>query len=229
MVAGIPGSGKSAFVEALAAHTNTPTLYFSADQDAWISTTRLIATLTGEDVNTVGLNLSQDPSQYEGVLSRSNIQFCFDSEPSVEDLHEELDAYVETWDEYPQVIVVDTLANIEGSGEKQDDQYIIGKLHSMARTTRACVFLVVHASEANAKDPSRPVPRKELINKVASLPDLIYMVAYAPDEKNFYVAVGKTRDGHDDKRSENPIPIKADFDRMVFGHSASSSWGWGER
>ena len=228
MVAGIPNSGKSAFAGTLAAQTNQPTLSYSADQDAWTSTTRLIASYTGEDTNQIGLNMSSGSVDYSGVLDRSKIQFCFDSNPTLEDINCELDAYVETWDEYPEVIVMDTLLNIAGSGEKQDDQYILGELHGIARRTKACVFVLVHASESNVKDPTRPPPVKEVINKVNALPDLILTVAYDAEAEMFYVAVGKTREGKADPKAERPIPIRADFSTMQFG-IPSPSWGWNER
>lgn len=229
LIAAIPNAGKSAFAEALAATANLNTLYFSADQDAWTSTTRLISCVTGEETNRVALNLAsgEGVGYYEDILEKSSIQFCFDSSPSLEDIAEELDAYVETWDEYPEVVVVDTLLNVVGEGDKASDTQILSELHWLARETKACVIVLVHASEAGIRDPYRPPPREKLINKVDALPDLVLMVAYDPNEENFYVSVGKTREGRNDPKSERPIAISADFSRMQFGvPKPAPSWGW---
>ena len=226
MLAGIPNSGKSAFAEWLPAKVSRPGLYFSADQDAWTSTTRLVSVLTGEATGTVAdAFASGNGAYYEGALAHSPLEFCFDSNPSLEDIAAEVDAWVDTWDEYPEVIVVDTLLNIEGSGEKADDQFILSELHGLARRTKACVIVLVHASEANIKDPYRPPPRKALINKVSALPDLILTVAYDPFELKFWVAVVKTREGRADADASHPLSMPADFDRMSFGQrSFMDAW-----
>lgn len=228
LIAGVPNSGKSALAQALTAAANVPTLYFSADQDAWQTTTKLIASLTGEATNAVAHNLASGVGEgyYDEVLSGSNVVFCFDSKPSLDDIALELDAYVDTWDEYPESIVIDTLRNVDGNGEKQDDEWIIGELHSLARRTRACIFLLAHMSRTNVKDSTKPPGIKELVNKLDSLPDLVLMVAYNAEQETLWVAVGKTREGRADPEAENPIPLKADFSRMTFGsYNAAPSWG----
>ena len=166
---------------------------------------------------------------YDQVLSESNVVFCFDSKPSLDDIALELDAYVDTWDMYPEAIVIDTLRNVDGNGEKQDDEWIIGELHSLARRTRACVFLLAHMSRANVRDSTKPPGIKELVNKLDSLPDLVLMVAYNAEQETLWVAVGKTREGRADPEAENPIPLRADFSRMTFGsYNAAPAWGSNE-
>ena len=230
MVAAIPNAGKSTFAEWLAANVAWPTLYFSADQDAWTSTTKLIAALTGEDANRVALNLNAGEGEgyYEDILEKSPIQFCFDSNPSLEDMGHEMDAYVETWDSYPDVIVVDNLVNIQGEGDKSSDMFILSELHGLARKTKACVVVLVHASEASTKDPLRPPTRKDIINKLSVLPDMVLTVAYDPERSIFYIAVVKTREAKADPNADHPVAITADFSRVQFGlQAAAPTWGWG--
>jgi len=227
LIAGVPNSGKSAIAQALVAEVNAPTLYFSADQDAFQSYTKLAAALTGEQTAAVAHNILNGVGEdyYDDVLSKSNIYFCTDSKPSLDDVGAELDAFVDTWDEYPEIIVIDTLKNIDGNGEKQDDEWIISELHSLARRTRACVILLAHMSRANVKDSTKPPGIKELINKLDALPDLVLMVAYEADAETLWVAVGKTREGRADPEANHPVSLKADFDRMAFGISAAPAWG----
>lgn len=228
LVAAMPNSGKSRFALKLAAEINRPTVYFSADQDPWQSITVLSACLTGDDKEAVAQAFaSGNGSYYEGALSRSHVHFCFDSNPTLEDIGIEIDAWVETWDSYPEVIVIDTLRNVEGEGDKATDLFIMSELHKLARDTRACVIVLAHMTEANAKNPFKPLPRKDLINKVSELPDMALSVAYDSDNLQIWVAVVKTREGKADPLAEHPIPIKADFDRMVWGHAVSSAPSWG--
>lgn len=218
MIAGISNAGKSAFAEWLTAMTNLDTLYFSADQDPWTSTTRLAALLTGSTVENAALAIANEEGReaYDRALSSSRLSFCYDSNPSLEDIGLELDAYVETWDAYPDVIVVDNLVNVEGSGEMQEDQFIISELHSLARRTRSCVIVLAHCSEASTKDPYSPPDRKSIINKLSKYPDLIYTVAYNPETDQFGVAVVKTREGKADAKAEHPVWLYADLDRCTF-------------
>ena len=48
---------------------------------------------------------------FSDILAESKIQFCFDSSPTLDDMADELSAYVELWDRYPDIIVVDEDAN----------------------------------------------------------------------------------------------------------------------
>lgn len=230
MIAGASGSGKSALAESVAALTNVPSLYFSADQDAWTTTTRLASIITGDDKDTVGGAFSSgNGAYYGGALAKSRISFCFDSNPTLADIGLELDAYVETWDEYPEVIVVDTLRNISDSdSDKAGDLFIMKELHGLARRTKACVIVLAHLSMSGLKEGEavRPRARSTLINKIDEMPDMILTVAYDPDDLSFWLAVVKTREGKSDPDAKHPIKISADFDNMQFGFAATGpSWG----
>ena len=230
LIGGIPNSGKSAFAEWLAEEVKAPAIYFSADQDPWTTTTRLASIITGDDKDTVGGAFSSgNGAYYAGALSKSRISFCFDSNPTLADLGLELDAYVETWDEYPEVIVVDTLRNISDSdSDKAGDLFIMKELHGLARRTKACVVVLAHLSMSGLKEGEavRPRARSTLINKIDEMPDMILTVAYDPDDLSFWIAVVKTREGKSDPDAKHPIKISANFDNMQFGVLATGpSWG----
>src|SRR5690242_18069582 len=106
MIAGISNSGKSAFVEWLAAETNVPTLYFSADQDAWTSVTGLGSVLTGQPTSAIAAAIAEDgpaADYYNSKMEDSNLHFVFDSNPSLEDIAAEITAFVDIWDGYPEL------------------------------------------------------------------------------------------------------------------------------
>lgn len=225
MVAAVPGSGKSAFVEWLVSSMDVPALYFSADQDPWTSVTRLAATLSGDTTDEVGKAVaSREWDRYAALLKKSKISFCFDSNPSVEDIGHEVDAYVETWDEWPEVIVVDNLVNVEGSGELQTDQWIVTELHGLARATGACVIVLVHASEVSTRDVFAPPTRRDIINKLSKFPELIFTIASDPDKGEFKIAVVKAREAKADPKAERPYTIGVDMARCTFTAQPVRTW-----
>lgn len=230
MIAGISNSGKSAFAEWLAAETNVPTLYFSADQDAWTSITRLGGILTGQTINAVAAAIAEDgpaAEYYNDQLDESSLHFVFDSNPSLADIAAELDAYVDTWDEWPELIVIDNLVNIEASGEHQDDMFIMSELHGLARRTGAHVCVLAHMKEGGIKDPKMPPPKKDLYNQTQRYPDLIFSIALDSETGDFRVAIVKTREGKADPQANNSVVLGSDFTRCQFFGSPrrTSSWG----
>lgn len=229
MIAAISNAGKSTFAEWLTAETNAPTLYFSADQDVWTTTTKLAATLSGQPTNAVAEALSGGEGQdyYNSVLESSNIQFSFDSNPSLEDIGAELSAYVDTWDEYPDCIVIDNLGNLDTAGEHQDDRWICSELHGLARRTKACVIVLIHMKETGVKDPSMPLPKKEIYNQLHRDPDLILSVALHEESSEFRVAIVKTREAKADPMAKRPIVLGSDFERCQFFAAPRRQSAWG--
>lgn len=226
-VGGVSNAGKSAFAQWIAAETNVETLYFSADQDPRTTATRLSATLTGATVHQVSTALDQNEFGYfEEAMSRSNLRFCFDPSPSLDDMQLELDAYVDTFDAFPKLIVVDNLVNVDISGENLADQYILSELHKIARNTQACVLVLIHASENST--PENKAPRKkDLINKASKYQELIITVALDDTTSDFYVVIAKTREGKSDPNARRPIVMGSNFSIQQFYASPQTAWGGG--
>lgn len=230
MIAGASGSGKSALAESIAALTNVPSLYFSADQDAWTSITRLGAILTGQPTNAVAAAIAEAgpaADYYNTQMEDSNLHFVFDSNPSLEDIAEELNAYVDTWDEYPELILIDNLVNIEASGEHHDDMFIMSELQGLAHRTKSHVCVLAHMKEGNVRDPKMPLAKKELYNQTQRFPYVIFSVALDPDSGDFRVAIVKTREGKPDPMASYPVVLGSDFERMQFLSSPRRAQAWG--
>lgn len=228
MIAGEPGAGKSALAMWYAARMNVPTLYFSADQDAHTSSTRLAALLTGQRVNDVAEGLSEGgapAAYYESQLLDCQIEFCFDSSPTIEDIADELDAYIEMWDSYPQVIVIDNLVNVEAeTGEEFAGLTLVMKeLHRLARVANACVIVVNHVRE-EGKAPTVPAPRRQIHGKVSKLPEKIWTVAYDPSEKCMKIAIVKDRTGPQDPTGEMFYRLRANPERASFSIWTGVGW-----
>lgn len=234
MVFGLGNAGKSTFVQWIANEMDVPTLYFSADQDAWTAMTKLAAMRTGQKSSAVAEALEGEgagKAYFESELEESNLYFVFDSHPSLEDIALEIDAWVDTWDEYPQLIVIDNLVNIDASGEHHDDQWIVSELHGLAERTYSHVTILAHGKNSSVKESSNPPPRSGIYNQLDKFPALIMSVAvdnYAPG--TFRVAVVKTREAQADPDAKRPVVLGCDFETCQFFAQPRQQWsGWNER
>ena len=110
MVAAAPNAGKSMFALVYAIKANVRTLFFSADTDASTVTMRSAAHISGHTQLTVEENLQKNPHHYDEHLKKmANIQWVFDSSPSLDDIEEEIKAYIELYGVAPELIVVDKI------------------------------------------------------------------------------------------------------------------------
>jgi hypothetical protein len=201
MVAGVPGAMKSMFALAYANATGLDTLYFSADSDSASQLSRLAAMRLGLPSEECRVHL--DTKLVRDSLDESNVQFVFDASPDLPAMQDEVDAWVEKYNSFPDVIVVDNLRNVwngEGSGSehasyKATQQLLI----EFARHTGACIMTLHHmvlpsASEKDADDKMRyPRPQYAIDGKVSQLPDFILSVAKDGDDFRFAVVKDRYR------------------------------------
>jgi hypothetical protein len=236
MIAGIPNSGKSAFVLWWAAALNLPTLYFSADTSAHDTLTRLLSHTTQTSRRDIIADLDDDDTgmvmeqQYSDTLKGSELQFVFDGSLKMKQIDAELNAYVEIFDEWPEVIVVDNLINIEDTSDHEGQSGILSELHYLARLTGASVFVLHHCSESNGQDPLKAPPQSAIQNKVSHYPDMIMTLALDSLTGDFQLAAVKTRVGQNDPKAQRPYLLWADMDRCTFyADNPNTTWtpsGW---
>lgn len=211
MIAAVPNIGKSSFalyMLAKWAQQGVPSLVFSADQDEWTAMTKFTAAVTGMSFRQV------QQSDCEEAVRGLPVWWCWDSSPSVEDISLEVDAWCETYDNWPEVILIDNLVNVEGSGDVQWDQAIVAQLHSLARVTKALVIVLVHASENEVKDRAWPPGPKAIINKLSKLPETVITLGADPDQGVMRLALGKSREAKADPKAEHSIALGFDYERM---------------
>lgn len=187
MVAGMPAAFKSMFTLDMVRQMHVPTLYLSADSDPATQVSRLAAMETGVNHASIRDQMGKDQGQaarFRAALEDSLIQFSFDSNPDAYDMETEVSAWVELYDEYPRVIIVDNLRNVftgqdsEHSGYKMVQQMLI----DLARETGACIITMHHMSESGGRKSTDPAPRSAIDGKVSQLPDLILSVAREADQ-----------------------------------------------
>jgi len=217
MIFGQTGSGKSTFILHYLNEMNVPSILYSADTDAQDSISRLGAMRTGWTVDQVSDAISNGAADYiSDQVYDSKIQWCWDSSPTLQDIVDELDAYVELNDAYPRVIVVDNLMNVEA--ETDDEQgglrLVLKELHRLAHETGITVFLLHHAREEG--DPLLPSGRDKLKGKASELPEVILSVSLDQVRQLFHIAAVKVRSGKSDPTGNTYVSLKADPARAMF-------------
>jgi len=210
----------------MAKELNLPTLYFSADNNVHTSLTRLLSSTLQIERSKIVADLDDEEigkameAQYMAALKGSPLQFCFDGSISLNDITAELDAYVEIFDEWPQVIIVDNLVNVEDARDREGQSGILSELHYLSRVTGATVFILHHTSESGAlgrsPDPRRAQGRAAIQNKVSHFPDLILTVAADSITGDFEIAAVKVRGEKSDPTAQSPYMLWADLARCTF-------------
>jgi DnaB-like helicase C terminal domain len=199
MVAAAPNAGKSMFALIYAIKAGVSTLFFSADTDTATVMMRAASHLSGHGQSLVETNLNSNRHYYDKHLDNmSNIQFVFDSSPSLDDLELEIKAYVELFGIPPELIVIDNLMNVaaETDNEWAGLRAIMVDLHDMARKTEACVLVLHHTSEqAEYGRTNDPPARRAIHGKVSQLPAMILTLGYDPFNHILKVAAVKNRFG----------------------------------
>lgn len=220
MVAGQSKSGKSALVQFLVDRWNLNGLYFSADMSARDTAGRLVAMNTGLTTDQVAqtLEAGDEPriQEFERTLATRNTMFNFQPSPCLDDIVAEVSTFVDVYDEYPDVIVMDTLQKVrEGEGGDYAGQSIVmDELHNLTRVTGALVIVIHHTTESSSRGVSNPPAKKDLKNKLSELPEVILTVAR--EEGVMRVAVVAHRSAPCDATGDTYIELGADLSRCTF-------------
>lgn len=217
MVTGRPKAGKSNLVQwVLPQWPDERCLYNCWDMPAMTAISRQAAVVTGHKTQDILRKFDHDDPEagfYEEELDGSNVEFCFDTNPTLPQVQEEIDAWVEKYDEYPGVIVCDNLLNIDGAEvDHHEQKFILRQLQKLARETEALVFVLHHATEGT-KDTTRPPAARETDGKVTQIPDLVLSVAN-DGQGGFFMSPVAHRNGPSDPNADNPVRVHFDLSTL---------------
>lgn len=229
MVAGQSGGGKSTFALWLALTMGVRTLYISADMSQHTALTRTAACVTGESVTSIAAAVDPESPAYkpEAVdyycdsVADVPVTWAFDPGPSLKSINAEIDAYVEVWNAFPDLIVIDNLMDVDvGDETLGGQQYIMRELHVLSRVTSAMVLVLHHCRENPAGDKrydsSNPPAKWEIKNKLSEKPEIILTVAIDQSTQTYKVAPVKVRDGKCDDSGTTFFRLRADLERARF-------------
>ena len=230
MVAGRSGNMKSTFVLWWLQRLHLPTLYFSADMSAFQASTKLASYQLQKTVDQVALDMQvepdgsfTDPGAAEHVLerlSKSPIHFSFGTPIRQNAMVEEINAWVDLYNAYPSVIVVDNLMDMEGCEVGYEEQSLaMQALSNLSRQTGATIFVLHHATDKGEKakaDPFAPPPRSEIKNGLSEKAEQVLTVAIDNRDNTFKVAIVKQRMGYTDASAQNFAVMSVNPDKNIF-------------
>lgn len=220
MVGGAPGSGKSMFTQWLCNNWDLPVCYASMDMSQTDTITRLGAmrcNMTHEEVKQAFEEDGPQSAWIEDELGQSLMDFIYDDAPALADLEQQLQAYVEAHDHYPQVFVVDNLLDIDHASEAGNEYSAWNEallwFKSLVRETGMTVIVVHHARELDKTD--YPAPRKDFAGKPSRTPEVVLSVSMTPSGI-FRVAVVKNRTGPQSPMAKTGVEFSVNPAKMSF-------------
>lgn len=222
MVAAEPGQGKSSFALAMALTCGAPVLYVSADTNSRTQSVRALSMLTGrkQDEMDVALDVSRDWCAQE-LRRAGHIRWSFESSPTLDDIEEEMLAFIEMHGEPPALLVVDNASDVtlEGTGDEWAVlRELMRSLKWLARNYDTAVLALHHTSEAYRGNPCPP--RAAVQGKVNAVPALILTLAATTGW--MAVAPVKNRSGWADPSGERALMFAWDPARMFLADDMES-------
>jgi DnaB-like helicase C terminal domain len=219
-----PGTGKSAFVLTYALKARVPTLYFSADSDAFTQLTRSVSVLTGWSMDRSSALIREGNLDPAAVAALDNIpiMFKYDASPSISQIEDPLEAFVQKYGDYPALVVIDNITNIRmDSSDGDDDPFsglegLMDYLHDMARKTGACVVGLHHVT-GPYNDANKPIPLSGIKGQIGRVPELVLTMYRIPSEfghDSLNVSTVKNRAGKQDASGQSYISLDFDGDTM---------------
>lgn len=193
-----PGVGKSIIMTAYVVASGARTLYLSCDTDAYTTSIRLIAAATGVTLEEAEAARAAGADWAIDALRRiDNVHFAFPSSPTEQEVGERLLAYREAEGEFPELLVVDNLANIAFDDEEYTGQKrIMREFQSVAMRTGTSI-LVLHHATGEYEDGLKPIPQSGASGKIAKFPSLM-LGAWRKTGDEIGVGVPKNRFGPSD-------------------------------
>ena len=173
-----PGTGKSALILTYALRAKVPTLYMSADSDAFTQLSRSVSILTGWGLDKASRMVrDEDLNGATPALADIPIRCNYQASPSLDQVESSMLAYDEVYGDFPALVVVDNVTNVRTGGDNEDDPFaglesLMDYLHDMARQTSACVVGLHHVTGPN-NDGDKPIPLSGVKGQIGRVPEMI--------------------------------------------------------
>ncbi|PSL04154.1 AAA domain-containing protein [Haloactinopolyspora alba] len=223
MVAGRSGTQKSGFALFWTAMMGLPTLYMSADMSGFTASARLASIVTGHTTEQIERGMSDAAARqmYLDAIAPMKFQLCFDSPIRWTGLAQELDAYVELWDSYPAIVVLDNLMDIEGCESSYEAQMAaMAEVTDLARETGSTILILHHATDKGweaKSSPWTPPSRDQVKGGLSEKPELSLSVALDPTSYAYNIAIIKQRMGRSDPSAQQFCTLRAYPEHTRFG------------
>jgi replicative DNA helicase len=215
-----PGTGKSAFVLTYALKAGIPTLYFSADSDAFTQLSRSLSILTGCSMEQAAKAVRDgDLGDAAEALAGIPIRFNYSASPTLDQIETSMMSYEEVYGDFPALVVIDNVTNVRGGGEDDDPfsglESLMDYLHGMARTTSACVIGLHHVT-GTYNDADKAIPLSGVKGQISRVPEMILTLHRVADDfaEELRVSTVKNRGGKSDPSGADYVPLLFAGDTM---------------
>jgi len=223
LIVAAPGSGKSAFILTYALKAKVPTLYLSADSDAYTQLARSVAILAGWSLEQAEQAVRDgDLGDAVPLINSLPIRFNYNASPSLDQIESSMMSYEEVYGDFPAMVVIDNISDIQGVGGDEDDSSsghdaLMSYLHDMARKTSAFVVGLHHVT-GKYNDGNIPIPLSGVKGQITRVPELVLTLhriesEFGPDKLN--VSTVKDRNGKATASGLDFISLKFVGDEMV--------------
>jgi hypothetical protein len=217
-----PGVGKSALILTYALKAKVPTLYFSADSDAFTQLSRSLSVLTGERMDTsVRMVRAGELGEAGELFSDIPIRFNYAASPSLDQIELSMRSYEEVYGDFPALVIIDNVTNVRTGGDNDDDPFsgleaLMDYLHDMARSTGACVVGLHHVT-GGYNDADRPIPLSGVKGQIARVPEMVLTLHKQTEEFGtdfLCVSTVKNRGGKADPSGSEYVSLTFNGDTM---------------
>ena len=217
-----PGVGKSALVLSYALKAKVPTLYFSADSDAFTQLSRSLSVVTGWNMEkTTRMVREGDLGEAKDVFGDIPIRFNYSASPTPDQIELSMRAYEEVYNCHPALVVIDNITNVRTGGENDEDPFsglesLMDYLHDMARKTQACVVGLHHVT-GPFNDADKPIPLSGVKGQIARVPEMVLTLHRESDDFGptlLNVSTVKNRGGKADPSGNSFVCLEFAGDTM---------------
>lgn len=218
-----PGTGKSAFILTYALKARVPTLYISADSDAFTQSSRAVSVLTGWTMDRSAREVREGKldGAAHAALADIPLRFTYSASPSLDQIEESMLAYDEVYGDFPALVVVDNVTNVRSGGEGDDDPFsglesLMDYLHDMARSTAACVVGLHHVT-GGYNDADKAIPLSGVKGQISRVPEMILTLHRVQEQfgaDSLRVSTVKNRGGKSDPSGLDYAELQFQGDNM---------------
>lgn len=216
LVVAAPGVGKSVLTMSYAIQSKVPTLYLSMDTDPFTTCVRVVSAVTLVELAQAEQGLQENLTfATEALKQAKDLRFAFPASPSTADLFSHVYAYGEAEGEWPELIVIDNLANVAfESDEFGEMRTMMADFQTMAARTKAAV-VVLHHSTGQYEDGQTIIPQSGVNGKVAKFPSMVLTMCRGGTGDQLFVSSVKNRFGPADPSGfKVRAQLSVDYPRM---------------
>lgn len=218
-----PGGGKSLLIMHQLIMSGVLGLYFSADAEEVDQTIRMICIAYGVTRDEAEHAILFDGlGKFSGRLAEMSFRMDYNSGPTIDDIDRKLKAFEEVYGEWPEMVVVDNLTNVQFEREEAGDdpfkglEPLLEYLDRLAKSTGSHVTSLSHVG-GEYNDGNKPIPMSGVKGQITRIPKMVLSARRVEDEGQpdlLLVSPVKNRFGNPDPSGRNPAHLLFDGPRM---------------